>query len=143
MNTSASLGNDTRHQDHSQCHPFAMASGNDGAVVSAIPDEEAIHLRRSRATLWVLRHAQPCTERSCTRSAPLAPFNCEGAKRMLAHVFNCTEAACECTTTRLLLAHHQRCQDVQCTVCQPVRAIRRLERVQQARAQARMRPGTP
>ena len=81
--------------------------------------------------LLFLRHCAKCrqSEEDCSLKT-----QCKFGKQLWHHILHCANGDCEfprCTNSKDLLKHHQKCQDVTCQICVPVKDYVRRTRQQQ------------
>lgn len=98
--------------------------------------EDIKSIRAKQKRLLLVRHATKCrlslsssgssstTEDYCGRKKCPIPLQCAKVKRLCAHIVTCKDDFCtfpHCVSTRYIISHHQRCKDMTCAVCIPVK----------------------
>lgn len=103
------------------------------AAMDSDPGRNTSVTKQQRWLLF-LRHCAKCrqSEEDCSLKT-----QCKFGKQLWHHILHCANADCEfprCTNSKDLLKHHQKCQDVTCQICVPVKDYVRRTRQQQAAA---------
>jgi len=80
--------------------------------------------RKHQRWLLLLCHATNCTSASVGGHCKLP--QCSKAQKLRAHIVKCHSYECRyglCIASRILVSHHQHCQDERCPLCLPVRQV--------------------
>lgn len=75
--------------------------------------------------LCLMRHAARCRNDACPLPRPYS-LHCASAKELWNHIKVCENPSCgvpHCLGSRYCLSHFERCDDVNCAACKPVREM--------------------
>jgi hypothetical protein len=112
-----------QNEDSSTGHRDNCESSDD---VTTIQSDYASDLKLKQDRLVVLRHASRC---NCEGMTP----HCAHMKQVWKHLQSCKVSNCNfkyCMSSKYILMHFSKCENVECEICRPVRAIAAFEYLQ-------------
>jgi TAZ zinc finger len=109
-------------------HSSTLAASDDAYRTTSYPDHDRYQYQhmsckrdpsfQKQKRLKLLCHSAQCQNMYCTRT------HCSKLKELWIHMEHCMDDKCgvpHCLSSRCLLAHCRKCQNMNCTICVPVR----------------------